>query len=156
MEPVPDSIQLLSAREAAGPFAVLLVVQKTRSLALWIVPLVPLTVKRRKLVCVSVVPRSDWRLVEVPKLAVGEACSTRASAEVMKVKVVPEPAVGVGVGEEAAVAVGVLVGVGVRVGVVVTPAVGVAVGVRVGVRVVAGVGLGVGVGPPLAEVWITS
>ncbi len=146
MLPVPDSIQLLSAREADGPFAVPLVVQKTRSLALWIVPLVLLTVKRMKLVCVSVVPWSDWRLVEVPKLVVGEACSTRASAEVMKVKVVPEPAIGVGVGEEAAVAVGVAV----------TPVVGVVVGVRVGVRVATGVGLGVGVGPPLAEVWITS
>ncbi len=52
--------------------AVPFVVQKTRSFTLWIVPLMPLTVKRIKLVCVSVVPWSDWRFVEVPKFVVGE------------------------------------------------------------------------------------
>ncbi len=164
--PVPDSIQLLSAREADGPFVVPLVVQKTRSFALWIVPPVPLTVKRRKLVWVSVVPWSAWRFVEVPKFVVGEACSTRASAEVMKLKVVPVPAVAVGVSVGVFVTAGILVEVGVRVGVTVVAAVGVregvavgvliGVGVRVGVPVIAGVGLGVDVGPALAEVWITN
>jgi hypothetical protein len=44
--PVPDSIQLLFAKYAAGPFAVPLVVQKTRNFALWIDPLMPLILKR--------------------------------------------------------------------------------------------------------------
>lgn len=64
--PVPVSIQLLSARYAAGPLVVPLVVQKTRSLTLWIVPLVPLTVKRMKLVTLAPEPPSDWIVVEVP------------------------------------------------------------------------------------------
>jgi len=44
--PVPDSIQLLSARYTAGPFTVPLVEQYTRNLTRWMGPLIPLAVKR--------------------------------------------------------------------------------------------------------------
>lgn len=46
MPPVPDSIQLLSARWTAGPFVVPLVLQYTRSVALWMEPLIPFVLKR--------------------------------------------------------------------------------------------------------------
>lgn len=62
--PVPDSIQLLFARCTAGPFVVPFVVQYTRNVACTICPLIPLALKRMKLVCT--VSPSAWRLVEVP------------------------------------------------------------------------------------------
>ncbi len=51
MPPVPDSIQLLSARYTAGPFTVPFVVQNTRNFTFWIGPLTPVSVKRMKLFC---------------------------------------------------------------------------------------------------------
>jgi hypothetical protein len=51
MPPVPDSIQLVSARYTAGPFTVPFVVQNTRSFTFWIGPLTSVIVKRIKLFC---------------------------------------------------------------------------------------------------------
>jgi hypothetical protein len=49
--PVPDSVQALLARWTAGPLAVPFVEQKTRRVARWTGPVMPLVVKRMKLFC---------------------------------------------------------------------------------------------------------